>query len=80
MEIVASHVDAWIETEEISEEEMKKIVASHVDAWIETNDVACDLELILSHPTWMRGLKHELDQHQHEPFQVASHVDAWIET
>ena len=34
----------------------------------------------MSHPTWVRGLKHYLCQNKARPQEVAPYVGAWIET
>ena len=34
----------------------------------------------MSHPTWVRGLKHMDKQKEKEKIEVAPHVGAWIET
>ena len=39
---------------------MSKVVAPHVGAWIETCRVELIIKFILSHPMWVRGLKHPL--------------------
>ena len=36
-------------------------VAPYVGAWIETEDVDEDDNTYKSHPTWVRGLKHSID-------------------
>ena len=55
--IVAPYVGAWIETKEAALTLDQAGVAPYVGAWIETTmsfDVAV---LVVSHPTWVRGLK-----------------------
>ena len=49
-------------------------------AWIETNAQIQAFPTHLSHPMWVRGLKHPLSRivYQREP--VAPYVGAWIET
>ena len=34
----------------------------------------------MSHPMWVRGLKHGLDTLTNLPYPVAPYVGAWIET
>ena len=58
--LVAPYVGAWIETKASSMAPRVKIVAPYVGAWIET-PYAIQKEVdYLSHPTWVRGLKHPL--------------------
>ena len=55
---VAPYVGAWIETSSWPKTTVYPFVAPYVGAWIETvkdNDVIVNN---LSHPTWVRGLKH----------------------
>ena len=57
---VAPLVGAWIETSVMGLTKLKNKVAPLVGAWIET--LKCDATTlsILSHPSWVRGLKHWL--------------------
>ncbi len=55
---VAPHVGAWIETLSAPRQNKRLYVAPHVGAWIETRFVPQVLVLYLSHPMWVRGLKH----------------------
>ena len=48
-------------------------------AWIETGGRVVDLKILKSHPTWVRGLKHEIESTKIEG-SVAPYVGAWIET
>ncbi len=54
---VAPHVGAWIEINESSNSQVIRYVAPHVGAWIEMIMTLPKRPLILSHPTWVRGLK-----------------------
>ena len=54
---VAPYMGAWIETLIVSDSTSKKCVAPYMGAWIETLlNLFCS-RIILSHPTWVRGLK-----------------------
>ena len=77
---VAPHVGAWIETGNDCTNYRNCCVAPHVGAWIETSTLVNRVNAYLSHPTWMRGLKHFRYSEIEEPFSVAPHVGAWIET
>ena len=55
--VVAPHVGAWIETSEQVQKDLQTGVAPHVGAWIETLNTNCIIWDIMSHPTWVRGLK-----------------------
>ena len=48
-------------------------------AWIETDTVNGDVGEHLSHPTWVRGLKHNVLS-KLKTAKVAPYVGAWIET
>ncbi len=54
---VASYMGAWIETVILINKIVDKYVASYMGAWIETWFIASISNMILSHPTWVRGLK-----------------------
>ena len=56
-----------------------RCVAPHVGAWIEISFVFSVCAIILSHPTWVRGLKFPLVKFSPVLFLVAPHVGAWIE-
>ena len=51
-------------------------------AWIETCNKSSRAGWLVSHPTWVRGLKHEprQDQGSGHRHQVAPYMGAWIET
>ena len=49
-------------------------------AWIETAFGELERYINLSHPMWVRGLKHIDPQKAAEIQAVAPHVGAWIET
>ena len=77
---VAPYVGAWIETRSFGLSSQRAAVAPYVGAWIETAGRLRYWPALLSHPTWVRGLK---------PFrriggslysEVAPYVGAWIET
>ena len=57
---VAPYVGAWIETPKRASLYCAKYVAPYVGAWIET--IAWDNmpNTNMSHPTWVRGLKHAI--------------------
>ena len=54
---VAPYVGAWIETFNQGTFSFDTRVAPYVGAWIETTGVGAYLDVIGSHPTWVRGLK-----------------------
>ena len=57
------------------------MVAPHVGAWIETClSVHQFVGILLSRPTWARGLKHFFGGITADELKVAPHVGAWIET
>ena len=56
---------AWIETALTVMSESGNIVAPYVGAWIETNSSQVYKPAVLSHPTWVRGLK--LNNWDNEP-------------
>ena len=56
--LVAPHVGAWIETNEAQRMSNELFVAPHVGAWIETCALNLFCSCIMSHPMWVRGLKH----------------------
>ena len=56
--LVAPRVGAWIETAVHCSHILSRGVAPRVGAWIETNIVTPMRKAILSHPVWVRGLKH----------------------
>ena len=71
---------AWIETVNMSQFVVSSPVAPYVGAWIETllpNHIPYQL---VSHPTWVRGLKHSMGRLAHQVSGVAPYVGAWIET
>ena len=49
-------------------------------AWIETHLKYMTGHLEMSHPTWVRGLKHTRLFFMRSPRRVAPYVGAWIET
>ena len=59
--LVAPYVGAWIETSQAQDCDYRNMVAPYVGAWIETEDVDEDDNTYKSHPTWVRGLKHSID-------------------
>ena len=54
---VAPYVGAWFETSSLSSEGLRPLVAPYVGAWIETSSGVKRSQYLLSHPTWVRGLK-----------------------
>ena len=70
---------AWIETKEAALTLDQAGVAPYVGAWIETIAVFASLISFVSHPTWVRGLKHAYVQLRLR-HAVAPYVGAWIET
>ena len=56
---VAPYVGAWIETLLLIAIVASAIVAPYVGAWIETIGLDADEPIKMSHPTWVRGLKHQ---------------------
>ena len=71
---------AWIETGQILGESIANAVAPYVGAWIETEQTKLLANDSKSHPTWVRGLKHNQDYLRHSRNIVAPYVGAWIET
>ncbi len=57
---VAPLVGAWIETLMSVDMANQQPVAPLVGAWIETNMLIMFIIILLSHPSWVRGLKHHL--------------------
>ena len=55
-------------------------VAPYVGAWIETRYTLIVPLSVVSHPTWVRGMKPYPPSLPHQPLQVAPYVGAWIET
>ena len=55
---VAPYVGAWIETIDIKTLFTHIYVAPYVGAWIETQLLYQIILVRMSHPTWVRGLKH----------------------
>ena len=58
LSVVAPLVGAWIETEVTAELSEILPVAPLVGAWIETASIEHNVRTALSHPSWVRGLKH----------------------
>ena len=56
------------------------MVAPYVGAWIETFIAAKNKTRNMSHPTWVRGLKHGFLVIFFRAYNVAPYVGAWIET
>ena len=77
--IVAPYVGAWIETALNNAKVHLTRVAPYVGAWIETSSASKALATSLSHPMWVRGLKHH-GQGYRGRTEVAPYVGAWIET
>ena len=71
---------AWIETYSVGEHNCLSIVAPCMGAWIETFVKMLISYNNMSHPVWVRGLKHfQLYYHLHQ-YLVAPCMGAWIET
>ena len=77
---VAPRVGAWIETHQCFWVYRQRVVAPRVGAWIETAGVVSGQRSAVSHPVWVRGLKHLVVVHNGRKGQVAPRVGAWIET
>ena len=54
---VAPYMGAWIETSINSAVPLLMVVAPYMGAWIETANGAYTSPCVMSHPTWVRGLK-----------------------
>ena len=78
--IVAPYVGAWIETDSELAKAAAKKVAPYVGAWIETDICTDTTTRLMSHPTWVRGLKLLIVFLTLINFLVAPYVGAWIET
>ena len=66
---------AWIETYAGSTAAEAKRVAPYVGAWIETLHVSMVTQQSASHPTWVRGLKHNLSR---QTRVVAKSHPTWV--
>ena len=77
---VAPYVGAWIETPPTAWGGFHLIVAPYVGAWIETCMDCSQHGSCKSHPTWVRGLKHDKGEFIKLAKDVAPYVGAWIET
>ena len=77
---VAPLVGAWIETLNLFWKSSFSLVAPLVGAWIETTSINVILAISMSHPSWVRGLKHQNQYPYQRKNQVAPLVGAWIET
>ena len=73
--LVAPYVGAWIETWGQYDELQHNYVAPYVGAWIETSSCLTIPGSVLSHPTWVRGLKHV--RHHHHVSHKKSHP-TWV--
>ena len=71
---------AWIETWATYAADLDIPVAPYVGAWIETHQIGLLCKSLLSHPTWVRGLKQIIVGHGTNIYLVAPYVGAWIET
>ena len=71
---------AWIETFFGKASGKLGQVAPYVGAWIETQDSANRTNILMSHPMWVRGLKHRSSRQRVFARKVAPYVGAWIET
>ena len=57
---VAPFMGAWIETATWVEVPTEDLVAPFMGAWIETYRKKRNVRTILSHPSWVRGLKRRI--------------------
>ena len=71
---------AWIETKTAGDILRNVFVAPLVGAWIETMQLIILLNLHVSHPSWVRGLKLGDWTRYVQRVEVAPLVGAWIET
>ena len=71
---------AWIETAGVADKNVVEGVAPRVGAWIETTRGKLIAKVDLSHPVWVRGLKHDRQLILARSKNVAPRVGAWIET
>ena len=71
---------AWIETILTIIANFVSKVAPRVGAWIETHAAAGLSRAQTSHPVWVRGLKHTIEERKFLGKIVAPRVGAWIET
>ena len=71
---------AWIETDIPEISRWQHPVAPYVGAWIETVVSTSTKLPRMSHPTWVRGLKHTSTIPRKSKTMVAPYVGAWIET
>ena len=72
---VAPYVGAWIETLYATLAETVEKVAPYVGAWIETAAPLSIGSTFKSHPTWVRGLKHEFGACEE---QAAESHPTWV--
>ena len=77
---VAPLVGAWIETTRAKHLRSVLMVAPLVGAWIETDCYYVSNDDFVSHPSWVRGLKHSKQRLHNKVIRVAPLVGAWIET
>jgi len=78
---VAPFTGAWIETGPTNQCSQGLVVAPFTGAWIETTEwLAAFDKAVKSHPSRVRGLKHELGCIQILFCPVAPFTGAWIET
>ena len=76
---VAPLVGAWIEICCRRKKSLRISVAPLVGAWIEIYEIAKQLEIYVSLPSWERGLKCHVPVWNTGNFLVAPLVGAWIE-
>ena len=58
--VVAPHMGAWIEILKRGEDALSSPVAPHMGAWIEICLSITATQAMMSHPTWVRGLKYRI--------------------
>ena len=77
---VAPFMGAWIEIKETSVSSVMNVVAPFMGAWIEIGrTMACFPCPMLSHPSWVRGLKLPIGRKCEGIMEVAPFMGAWIE-
>ena len=78
--MVAPYVGAWVETMGVERNRQPHPVAPYVGAWVETLQGYGVRKNMLSHLTWVRGLKPANKFIAISTTLVAPYVGAWVET
>ncbi len=78
--LVASHVEAWIETSSTPSAITSRRSPPMWRRGLKRPEDAGGSRSTGSPPMWRRGLKQSSSRSQHDHQEVASHVEAWIET